>query len=143
MAAPDPYRESGLGPLGDLQLVATMLAAQGQDLASLTRLLAETLAGVLPPDMVRIERDRSLGDRMAGRPGRPVSVEINGAAGDFALTDRSGRVVGEFRRTVNGVVISRRAIGVPEWLELLATELQTWAAADAGARAALGRLLGP
>ncbi len=142
MTEPDPYRGTGLGPLADLQLVASMLASQGQDIASLARLLGETLAGVLPAGMVEIARERSLGDRMAGRPGKPVSVEIHGAAGDFALSEQRGRVVGEFRRTVNDVVISRQAIGVPQWIELLAGELRERATQDAAARAALGRLLG-
>jgi hypothetical protein len=40
------------------------------------------------------------------------------------------------------VVISRRTVGVDEWLQTLAEDLTRLAARDAAARAALARLLG-
>jgi hypothetical protein len=40
------------------------------------------------------------------------------------------------------VVISRKAIGIDEWLTMLAEELGKLAERDAAARAALDRLLG-
>jgi hypothetical protein len=51
-------------------------------------------------------------------------------------------VRGELRQVVRGVVISRREIGVDEWLLALAEDLRALAARDASTRAALARLVG-
>jgi hypothetical protein len=48
----------------------------------------------------------------------------------------------EVRTVVRDVVISRKTIGIEEWLGLLAEELGKLAERDAAAREALSRLLG-
>jgi hypothetical protein len=50
-------------------------------------------------------------------------------------------VTAEIRQVVRGVVISRKEVGVDEWLAALAEELTQLAHRDARARAALARLL--
>lgn len=133
---------SGLGPLGDLQLLAGMLRADHDDLPSYVRLLAGTLGGVLPAGMVDVEYDRSLADRLAGRDGTPTRLVVHGADGDFELASEKHGVTGQLRRTVNGVVIARRPINPAEWVQLLAQELSTVAARDRAAHDALSRLFG-
>ncbi len=131
---------SGLGPLGDIQLMAAMLRRDGDDIGSYVRILSTTLSSALPPGLVDIDYDRNLADRLAGRPGRPVRVVLHGADGDLEIGESRGRVVAEVRRAVNGVVISRKQVGVDEWVVLLARELSTLAARDSRAQAALSAL---
>ena len=143
MSGPEAGGASGLGPLGDVQLVAAMLRSDRDDIASYVRVLSQALASALPPGLLDVQYDRSFADRVAGRPGRPVRVLVHGADADFEISDTGhGRIGGQLRRLVGGVVISRRDIGLEEWVHLLAVELTARAAQDAAARDALARLLG-
>ncbi|GAA1241965.1 hypothetical protein GCM10009609_01840 [Pseudonocardia aurantiaca] len=133
---------SGLGPLGDIQLLATTLRSDRTDVASYARLLSGALAGALPSGMVEVEYRRGLADRMAGRGGRPVAVVVHGDDRQLALREGAhGDVEAEVRRVVRDVVISRRTVGLEQWLQALAEDLTRVAARHATARAALERLL--
>ncbi|GAA4383410.1 hypothetical protein [Tsukamurella soli] len=137
----DEY-SSGLGPLGDAAMIASMVGRDRSDAASYARLLTETLAGVLPADLVRVEYRRSLADRMAGRPGEARRITLATDAGEFSLDADGDRLTGEARRIVGGVVLSRKPITVEEWTHRLAAELRTLAARSDATRQALGRVLG-
>jgi hypothetical protein len=133
---------SGLGPSGDVALLASMLRTDRADVASYARVLTDTLGDALPDGMVEVERKRGLADRMAGRDGRPVALVVRGVDRELELRDGSRGVEAQLRQVVRGVVISRREIGVDEWLTALAEDLTRIAARDAAARAALERFLG-
>ena len=137
----DEY-SSGLGGLGDLAMLATMIGRDRTDAASYARLVSETLADVLPRDVVTVEYRRSVADRMAGRRGRPVRITVTTDDGDFSLQPVGDRLTGEARRVVGGVVISRKPLTVAEWTRRLAEEVRNVAVRDDAARLALGRLLG-
>jgi hypothetical protein len=134
---------SGLGPMGDVQLLAATLRADRGDVASYARVLGGALADALPPGMVEVQRDRSLADRLAGRDGRPVAVVVHGDERELVLREGAhGAVDAVVHQVVRGVVISRRSVGIDAWLTALAEDLTRIAARDAAARAALARLLG-
>jgi hypothetical protein len=132
---------SGLGPMGDLHLIAAALRADRADVESYTRVLTSVLGDALPPGMVEVERRRSLADRMAGREGVPVSLTVT--TPDERLTLRQGQhgVSGEIARIVRGVTIKRSTVGLDEWLIALAGVLSRLAASSAAARDALTGLL--
>ena len=133
---------SGLGPMGDVQLLAATLRSDRADVESYARVLSGALAGALPAGMVEIEHKRGLADRMAGREGRAVAVVVHGQDRELELREGArGGVEAQVRQVVRGVVISRKAVGVDEWLHALAEDLTRIAARDAAARAALERLL--
>jgi hypothetical protein len=133
----------GLGPMFDVQLLATTLRSDRTDVASYARVLSGALADALPPGMVEVERHRSLADRLAGREGRPVAVVVHGDERELVLREAGhGRVEAAVHQVVRGVVISRRSVGVDDWLTTLAEDLTKIAARDAAARAALAKLLG-
>lgn len=135
--------ESGLGPAGDLHLVMAALRTDRADVESYTRVLSGTLGDALPAGMVEVERRRTLADRMAGRDGRPISLRVHTTDRQLDLNAAAhGGVTAEIRQVVRGVVISRKEVGVDEWLTALAEELTKLAQRDARARAALSRLLG-
>ncbi|MET3805672.1 hypothetical protein ABIB25_002676 [Nakamurella sp. UYEF19] len=134
---------SGLGPLGDVQVLAAMLRNDRNDVASYARVLTGSLGDALPPGVVDVEYQRSLSDRMSGRPGRPVRLTVRGADRELELSEGArGAVEAQIRKVVGGVVISRKQIGIDEWVQQFAGELTTLAAANANARRALAALLG-
>ena len=133
---------SGLGPMGDVQLLATMLRADRTEVASYARVLSGALAQALPPGMVEIGYQRSVGDRLARRQGRAVRLVVHGEDRDLELDERAdGRIAAQLQQVVRGVVISRRSIGMEEWLQALAEDITRAAARDTAARQALERLL--
>jgi hypothetical protein len=67
---------------------------------------------------------------------------VHGEDRQLALREGAhGDVEAEVRRVVRDVVISRRTVGLEQWLHALAEELIGVAARNAAARAALERLL--
>ena len=134
---------SGLGPMGDVQLLAASLRADRDDVSSYASVLGGALADALPRGMVEVERQRSLADRMAGRAGRPVAVLVHADERELVLREGPrGTVEAVVHQVVRGIVISRRTVRLDEWLVLFAEDLNRIAARDAAARAALSRLLG-
>lgn len=126
------------GPLGDLVAAHFQRVA----VALLARILTTTLAGALPAHMVRVERRRTVIERLTRRPGRPIGVGIT--AGDTMLTFRApnlGVIQASVSHTVNGIVLSTTRVSVPEWLSHLAVVLNQTTADDQATRAALERAL--
>jgi hypothetical protein len=125
-------------PLGHL----TAALAARADVAAMTQVLTETLADLLPADLVRVERRRTVGDRLNARPGTPTSLTVHAGDRDLILSQsRDGRSEASIAHTVRGVILSRTSVSIPEWIKALATELNRMAAADEAARTALDRLL--
>lgn len=131
-----------MGPMGDVQLLAAMLRADRTEVASYARVLGGALAQALPPGMVEIGYQRSVADRLARRPGRAVRLVVHGEDRDLELGEGAdGRIAAQLQQVVRGVVISRRSIGMEQWLQALAEDITRAAARDTAARQALERLL--
>lgn len=131
-----------MGPMGDVQLLAAMLRADRTEVASYARVLSGALAQALPPGMVEIGYQRSVADRLARRPGRAVRLVVHGEDRDLELGEGAdGRIAAQLQQVVRGVVISRRSIGMEQWLQALAEDITRAAARDTAARQALERLL--
>jgi hypothetical protein len=140
---PGGIQPSGLGPLGDIQMLASMLRSDRNDVASYVSVLSGALGDALPPGVVDVEYQRSLGDRMSGRPGRPVKLMLHGADRELQLSDGArGSVDAQVNKVVGGVVISRKQVGIDEWVRQFAEMLAATAAQNAAARQALAALLG-
>jgi len=133
---------SGLGPMGDAQLLAAMLSTDRADVASYARVFSGALVDALPPGMVEVSFRRGLADRLAGRDGQPVALTVHGDGCDLALhEDRRTGVRAEIRQVVGGVVISRKAVGLDWWLRALAETLVRAAARTAATRQAFEEFL--
>ena len=140
---PGSIEPSGWGPMGETQVLAAMLGTDRADVASYTRVLTGALAAALPPGMIEVTRRRGLGARIAGRASEPVELVVHGAGHDLALrADRHGGVAAELRQVVGRVVISRRELGLDQWLRALAETLVASAACTAASRRALEQFLG-
>lgn len=133
---------AGLGPMGDLHLIAAALRADRADVESYTRVLTAVLGDALPPGMVEVDRRRSLADRVNGREGTPVALTVTTPDERLTLRQEPHGVTGEIHQIVRGVTIRRRTVGLDEWLVALAGVLSKLAEGSATARDALSSLLG-
>ncbi|MFF0190159.1 hypothetical protein [Streptomyces sp. NPDC005244] len=125
----------------DVELLAAALRRDSADLNLYARVLTEKLADSLPPGAVRVERGRTVADRLTGRAGTVTELDVTLGDQRLALRTDRGRVTGEIRHEVRGIVLSRRPVALDEWLHVLARSLADAAASDARARAALERFL--
>ena len=135
---PDSSGSNGM----DVELLAAALRQDSADLDVYAKVLSVSLVESLPQGAVQVDRKRSMSDRMAGREGTVVSVDV--ALGDTRLALRMdrGRPIGEICKEVRGVVLSRQQVGLDEWIAALARGLAESAASNAKAREALQRYLG-
>jgi len=97
--------------------------------------------GAAAPEALQEQRHRSLADRLAGRPGRLQEVRFTGPDTVLTVTAAGERWQGEAARVVRGVVISRQALPLGEWLTAFAGQLAARATEVAGDAAAVGRAL--
>jgi hypothetical protein len=135
-----------LEPLGpeSVDLVASALTSSADlaDVAMFVRVFTRSFAEALPPEMVSVDYSRTMGDRLAGRQGTPVSLLIAFPDRRLSLRATRGWPEAEVQQVVRGVVLSRRQVPVDEWVRTLAEELTGLAARNEAARAALASLLG-
>jgi hypothetical protein len=125
----------------DLEMVTAALRADSADVAVYARVLTESLGGSLPPGVVTIERDRSVSDRMRGRPGEVSRITVRLGERVMSLAVRSGQPVAEVCREVRGVVLSRQPVQIQEWAAELARALISYAEQNAQAAEALRKLV--
>jgi hypothetical protein len=125
----------------DVELLAAALRRDSADLDLYAKVLSVNLADSLPPGAVRVERKRSVADRMAGREGAVTNLDV--ALGELRLVLRidRGRVTGEVSKEVRGIVLSRQQVNLDDWIAALARALAETAESSARAREALERFL--
>ncbi|MFF9979013.1 hypothetical protein [Streptomyces erythrochromogenes] len=125
----------------DVELLAAALRRDAADLTLYAQVLSAGVADSLPAGAVRIRRRRSLTERVAGREGSVVELDVVLGEQRLALRLDRGRVVGEVLHEVRGIVLSRREVELDEWVGALARSLARAAASNARAREALERFL--
>ena len=142
LTGPVPGGEGGPGDDEvSLDLLMAALRADSTDVAVQARVLTSSLGEALPPDCVAVERDRSVADRMRGRPGAVSKVTVR--LGDQVLTlgVARGAPAAEICREVRGVVLSRRAVPLGEWVAELSRALIAAGQQNAATAEALRRLV--
>jgi hypothetical protein len=126
----------------DLVVSALTASADVSDVAMFVRVFTRSFADALPEGMVEVDHSRTMGDRLAGRPGTPTALRLTFPDRRLSLTATRGWPEAEVAQVVRGVVLSRKQVPVEEWVRVLAGELTDLAARNAAARAALATLLG-
>lgn len=128
-------------PEREVELLAAALRQDSADLNLYAKVLSANLADSLPPGAVRVKRRRSVAERVAGREGSVAELDV--ALGEQRLRLRmdGGRVAGEICHEVRGIVLSRRHVGLDEWIDVLAQALADAATSNARAREAVERFL--
>jgi len=124
-----------------LEMVTAALRADSTDAAVYARVLTNSLSEALPPGYVTVERERSMSDRMKGRPGEISKVVIRLDDQVMTLGLRGGRPTAEICKEVRGVVLSRQTVPLHQWASALASALVDHAASNAAAAEALRRLV--
>jgi len=125
----------------DLEMVTAALRADSADAAVYAQVLTQSLGDSLPPGCVTIERDRSVSDRMRGRPGSVSRITVRLGERVMSLAVRNGEPTAEICREVRGVVLSRQPVPVQEWAAELARALVGYAEQNARAAEALRKLV--
>lgn len=124
-----------------LEMVTAALRMDSVDVAVYARVLTQSLSDALPADYVTVERERSMSDRMHGRPGEISRIVVRLGDQVLTLTVNKGRPVAEICREVRGVVLSRDSVPLQQWAGALATALVTHAESNAQAAQALRRMV--
>ena len=124
-----------------LDMVTAALRADSADVAIYARVLTQSLGEALPSDCVTVDRERTMSDRMRGRPGEISRVSVQIGDQQMTLSVRNGRTVAEICRAVRGVVLSRQTVPIQEWAAALASALVAYAEQNAQAAQALRRLV--
>jgi hypothetical protein len=122
-------------------MVTAALRLDSADAALYAGVLANSLSEALPPGYVTVERERSMSDRMRGRPGEISKVEVKLGDQVMTLAVKNGRAVAEICREVRGVVLSRQAVPPQQWAGALAGALVSHAESNAQAARALRKLV--
>lgn len=125
-----------------VEMVAAALRADTSDLDAYHRVLSSTIGDMLPEGMVEVDRDRSMGDRVAGRPGTATAIRLHLGERTLELVSHRGRLVATVSTDVRGVTISKKEVPIADWVRQLAIYISELASENAEARDALGRLLG-
>ncbi len=134
--------EPGHGPDGpSLDMVTAALRADSADVAIYARVLTQSLGEALPSGCVTVDRDRSMSDRMRGRPGQVSKITVRLGEQVLTLGVQGGVPVAEVCKEVRGVVLSRQQVQPGVWAEELARALVTHAEQNAEAAQALRRLV--
>ena len=124
-----------------LEMVTAALRMDSADVAIYARVLTKSLSEALPPEYVTVERERSMSDRMRGRPGEISKVVARLGELQMTLAVRNGQPVAEICRAVRGVVLSRQTVPIGEWATTLASALVSYAQQNAQAAQALRKLV--
>jgi hypothetical protein len=124
-----------------LDMVTAALRADSADVAIYARVLTESLGDALPPGWVTIDRDRTVSDRMRGRPGQVSKITIRMGELVMTLGVEHGAPVAEICREVRGVVLSRQPVPVAAWAQELARALVAHAEQNAATATALRKLV--
>lgn len=122
-------------------MVTAALRMDSADVAVYARVLSKSLSEALPPDYVTVERERSVSDRMRGRPGEISKVQVRLGDQLMTLAVRNGQPAAEICREVRGVVLSRESVPLQQWASALASALVVHAENNAQAAQALRRLV--
>jgi hypothetical protein len=122
-------------------MVTAALRPDSAEVAIYARVLTESLGDSLPPGCVTIERDRSMSDRMHGRPGSVSKITVRLGEQVMTLAIERGAPAAEVCHEVRGVVLSRQPVPLAEWAAELARALLLYAERNADAARALRRLV--
>lgn len=122
-------------------MLTAALRMDSADVAVYARVLTKSLSEALPPGYVTVERERSVSDRMRGRPGEISKVAVRLGDQLMTLAVRHGQPSAEICREVRGVVLSRDNVPLQQWASALASALVVHAENNAQAAQALRRLV--
>ena len=132
-------------PEESVELLASALRRDAQDLSLYAGFLLNTLSVALPADVVEVSRHRSMRDRVRGGEGDIVGVTVRLADRVFTLTRVAvgAKPTASVVHEVKGIALSTQAVPLDEWAHQVAAALVSQAQVSAAAAAALEVMLRP
>ena len=124
-----------------LEMITAALRLDNSDAAIYASVLANSLSEALPPGYVTVERERTMSDRMRGRPGEVSKVAVKLGDQVMTLGVKNSQPTAEICREVRGVVLSRQSVPLQQWAGTLSGALVVHAQSNAQAAQALRRLV--
>jgi hypothetical protein len=122
-------------------MLTAALRLDSTDAAIYASVLTKSLSEALPPGYVTVERERTMSDRMRGRPGEVSKVVVKLGDQVMTLAVKNGQPSAEICREVRGVVLKRDTVPIGQWAQALASALMSHAESNAQAAEALRRLV--
>ena len=122
-------------------MITAALRLDSSDAAIYASVLTKSLSEALPPGYVTVERERSVSDRMRGRPGEISKVAVKLGDQVLTLAVKNGQPTTEICREVRGIVLSTKEVPLGQWAAALASALVNLAESNAQAAEALRRLV--
>lgn len=134
--------------MSDPAAVATLAAAlraDADDLALYAGFLLNQLSDALPPELVTVDRARSVADRVRGGEGTVTGVHLRLGEELFSLRRAKVGAVGTatVSHEVGGIRLATETLGLDAWSTRVSTALLVRARADSAAAEALTGLLNP
>jgi len=138
-------RVSELDDAAQVQLLAAALRDDARDLSLYAGFMLTTLTSALPPEVVEVERHRSLAEKVRGAEGTVVGVTVRLEDRRWTLDrDRVGAAPqATVCHEVNGIVLSTDRLALDSWAAQVAAAVVRVAGATAGSGAALEQMLRP
>ncbi|MEP7024782.1 MAG: hypothetical protein ABJB47_13490, partial [Actinomycetota bacterium] len=115
--------------------------ADSADVAIYAQVLTSSLGESLPPGCVTVDRQRTMSDRMHGRPGEVTKIVVRLGERVMTLGVQRGVPLAEIGAEVRGVVLSRNPVPIGAWAQELARALVAYAEQNAETASALRRLI--
>ncbi|MDY7527779.1 MULTISPECIES: hypothetical protein [unclassified Cryobacterium] len=111
-------------------------------LAGLADGAIRALSAPVAASVLTVERNRSLADRLAGKPGSIREIRLGANSETLTLTHLAGpRFLAQAQKVSGGVVISRRTLTLGEWLSVFAGRIAAVAGDAAGEASAAAHAL--
>lgn len=128
----------------ELAILSSVVSRQAADLSLYASFVLESLAGALPPEMITVQRPRSLLGRVKSDTA-PTSVALR--LGDNVFTLRRGAQQASvpqasIAHVVRGITLSTDSVPLAEWSQRLAAALAELSTSNEQAAGVLSRLTG-
>lgn len=125
--------------------LAAALRADADDLALYAGFLLNQLSDALPPELVTVDRARSVADRLRGGEGTVTGVHLRLGEQLFSLCRAKVGAAGAatVSHEVGGIRLATETLGLDAWSTRVSTALLARAQADSAAANALTGLLNP
>jgi hypothetical protein len=126
-----------------VELLASALRRDLDDLDLYAHFLQNTLEAALPPELVAVERTQSVSDRLRGRPGTVTRLSVLLGDRRYVLHPRRGAPRAEVVHVVKGLALDHEDVPLDEWITRLAEALSRYAVDSARAADVLARVTDP
>lgn len=126
-----------------VEVIASALRRDLDDLDMYAHFLQNTLEEALPSGLLVIERRQSVADRLRGRPGSVASLSVTLDDRRYVLQPHRGAPRAEIVHVVRGLELDHDEVALDIWIHRLAVALSRHAESNARTAQALAHITDP